>query len=79
HPPYHDIIKFSDDPRDLCNAPTTGDFLDNFSSVVKQSYELLEKKRFLVLVIGDKYSKGEWVPVADARIKVDFITTQAFV
>lgn len=63
HPPYHNIIKFSDDPRDLCNAPTTGDFLDNFSSVVKQSYELLEKKRFLVLVIGDKYSKGEWVPL----------------
>ena len=21
HPPYHDIITFSDDPRDLCNAP----------------------------------------------------------
>jgi len=63
HPPYHDIIKFSDDPRDLCNAPTTGDFLENFGSVVKNSYELLEKKRFLVLVIGDKYSKGEWVPL----------------
>ncbi len=63
HPPYHDIIKFSDDPRDLCNAPTTGDFLENFGSVVKNSYELLEKRRFLVLVIGDKYSKGEWVPL----------------
>ena len=63
HPPYHDIIKFSDDPRDLCNAPTTEDFLENFGSVVKNSYELLEKKRFLVLVIGDKYTKGEWVPL----------------
>jgi len=63
HPPYHDIIKFSDDPRDLCNAPTTEAFLESFGSVVKNSYDLLEKRRFLVLVIGDKYSKGEWVPL----------------
>ena len=64
HPPYHDIIKFSDDPLDLCNAPTTEDFLEKFGLVVKNSYGLLEKKRFLVLVIGDKYSKGEWVPLS---------------
>ena len=64
HPPYHDIIKFSDDPLDLCNAPTTEDFLGKFSFVVKNSYELLEGKRFLVLVIGDKYSRGEWVPLS---------------
>lgn len=63
HPPYHDIIKFSDDPRDLSNALTTEDFLENFSLVVKNSYDLLEEKRFLVLVIGDKYTKGEWVPL----------------
>lgn len=59
HPPYHDIVKFSDDPRDLCNAPDTGDFLNRFSLVVKNSYNLLEDERFLVLVIGDKYSRGE--------------------
>jgi 16S rRNA G966 N2-methylase RsmD len=63
HPPYHDIIKFSDDPRDLCNAPTTEKFLERFSLVVKNSYDLLDRKRFLVLVIGDKYSQGEWVPL----------------
>jgi hypothetical protein len=63
HPPYHDIIKFSEDPRDLCNAPTTEDFLESFGSVVKNSYDLLGGKRFLVLVIGDKYTKGEWVPL----------------
>jgi hypothetical protein len=63
HPPYYDIIKFSDDPRDLCNAPTTEGFLERVGLVVKNSYELLERKRFLVLVIGDKYSRGEWVPL----------------
>lgn len=63
HPPYHDIIKFSNDPRDLCNAPTTQDFLHKFSLVVKNSYHLLEEERVLVLVIGDKYSRGEWIPL----------------
>ncbi len=64
HPPYHDIIKFSDYPEDLCNTPTTEEFLEKFSMVVHNSFELLEKNRFLVLVIGDKYSKGEWIPLS---------------
>lgn len=63
HPPYHDIIKFNDDPRNLCNAPALEDFLERFALVVKNFYDLLEDKRFLVLVIGDKYSEGEWVPL----------------
>jgi len=64
HPPYHDIIKFSSHPEDLCNAPTIEEFLEKFSTVVHNSFELLEKKRFLVLVIGDKYSQGEWTPLS---------------
>lgn len=63
HPPYHDIIKFSNHPEDLCNAPALEDFLNKFSSVVRNTYDLLDKKRFLILVVGDKYSKGEWIPL----------------
>ena len=64
HPPYHDIIKFSDHPDDLCNIPTEEEFLGKFSSVVHNTLDLLEKNRFLVLVIGDKYSQGEWIPLS---------------
>ncbi|OQA90135.1 MAG: DNA methylase [Elusimicrobia bacterium ADurb.Bin231] len=64
HPPYHDIIKFSDNPNDLCNAKTTDEFLSKFSQVVKNTYPLLDEKRFLVLIIGDKYSQSEWVPLS---------------
>jgi len=64
HPPYHDIIKFSDNPNDLCNTKTTEEFLDKFSQAVKNTYSLLDEKRFLVLVIGDKYSQSEWVPLS---------------
>lgn len=63
HPPYWDIIRFNDDERDLACSATCDDFLEKFSSVVKNAYELLDKGRFMTLVIGDKYAKGEWVPL----------------
>lgn len=63
HPPYHDIIKFSNDPRDLCNAGTLTDFIESFKKVVYKTYDLLEQNHFLVVVIGDKYNDGEWVPL----------------
>lgn len=63
HPPYHDIIKFSDDERDLSNAKNTDEFLKMFGDVVDNATSYLEKERYFALVIGDKYSKGEWVPL----------------
>jgi len=63
HPPYHDIIKFSDLPQDLCNAPSLQEFLHLFSQVAKNGYDLLAPGRFAALVIGDKYGRGELVPL----------------
>lgn len=63
HPPYHDIIKFSDNKDDLSNAKNLKEFLSMFGEVVNNVTPLLEKNRYLVLVIGDKYSKGEWIPL----------------
>ena len=63
HPPYHDIIKFSNDPRDLSNCKTIEEFLKMFRKVVENTYDILEEDRYFALVIGDKYSKGEWIPL----------------
>jgi len=63
HPPYFDIIKFSGDEKDLSNAQTLDDFLKMFGDVVDNTFEILEKGRYLALVIGDKYSQGEWIPL----------------
>jgi len=64
HPPYHDIIKFSEDnPDDLSNAESTEEFIKMFDNVIKNLTQVLEQGRYLVLVIGDKYSKGEWIPL----------------
>jgi len=63
HPPYHDIIKFSEDTHDLSNAKTTQDFLSMFGQSVENATPYLEKGRYFALIIGDKYSKGEWIPL----------------
>ncbi len=63
HPPYHDIIKFSDRAEDLSNAKTTQEFLELFGKVVSNYIDLLENKHHLAVIIGDKYSKSEWVPL----------------
>jgi DNA modification methylase len=63
HPPYHDVIKFSSDKRDLSNAPSVDKYLPIFREVLNNTVPLLDPNRFLVLVIGDKYQRGEWVPL----------------
>ena len=63
HPPYWDIIKFSNNKEDLSNAKSTKDFLEMFNQVVDNAYSLLDKGRYCAVVIGDKYSAGEWIPL----------------
>jgi hypothetical protein len=59
HPPYYDIIKFSNDRRDLSAANGVDEFLRMFGEVIDNTTPFLEKGRYFALVIGDKYSKGE--------------------
>ena len=63
HPPYWDIISFSDIPGDLSNILTIEEFLDRFEKIVKIAGSHLDPRRYLVLVIGDKYSRGSWIPL----------------
>lgn len=63
HPPYADIIKFSSHEKDLSNAKFLNDFLNGFSLVIKNTMDLLESGRYLAIVMGDKYTQGEWIPL----------------
>ena len=63
HPPYADIIKFSDQPEDLSNCRSLNEFLKKFSQVSQNVIGLLDKNRYLAVVIGDKYAKGQWIPL----------------
>ena len=63
HPPYWDIIKFSDKKNDLSNAESVESFLSMFSKVSDNVLSVLDKGRYFAVVIGDKYSSGEWIPL----------------
>ena len=63
HPPYHDIINFTDDPRDLSNSPTIEVFLDKLEKVVEKTYRVLKSPGYMAMVIGDKYENSEWIPL----------------
>ena len=64
HPPYWNIIKFSKNEKDLSNAKNLEDFLNLFGKIVDNTYDVLDKGRYFAVVIGDKYSQGEWIPLA---------------
>ncbi len=64
HPPYWDIIKFSDDKNDLSNSRSIKSFLEMFGNVFDNALSVLQKGRYAAIVIGDKYSAGEWIPLA---------------
>ena len=70
HPPYWDIVQFSSDPKDISNAASLDEFLSSFRRAARIGCELLEPCRFAGLVIGDKYTAGELVPLG-------FLTMQA--
>ncbi|MBR1908063.1 hypothetical protein IJ818_03915 [bacterium] len=63
HPPYDDIIKFSDKKEDLSNCSSTEEFYDLFEKVAKNGYDLLEEGRFAALIIGDSYKNSEVQPL----------------
>jgi len=63
HPPYWDIIRFSKNKRDLSNAKSLEDFLNLFGKTVDATYPVLDKGRYFAVVIGDKYSGGNWIPL----------------
>lgn len=63
HPPYDDIIKFSDKKEDLSNCSSTEEFYELFKKVAKNGYDLLENGRFAALIIGDKYANSQHIPL----------------
>jgi DNA modification methylase len=63
HPPYWDIIQFSKNSHDLSNAGSLQKFLSSFGQVVDRVNSVLDPGRYLAIVIGDKYSNSEWIPL----------------
>jgi len=63
HPPYDDIIRFSDLQGDLSGCTSTEEFLNGFEDVCQQAFNHLAPGRFAAVTIGDKYTNGELIPL----------------
>ena len=64
HPPYMDIVKFTDKPEDLSQIGDLPTFLRKFVQIMQNALLHLEKNKYFAVVIGDVYKKSEVVPLA---------------
>ena len=64
HPPYADIIQYSEDiPEDL-SLLKVKDFLEEMKNVAAESYRVLKKDKFCAVLMGDTRQKGHMIPMS---------------
>lgn len=63
HPPYLDIIKFTDKVEDLSSIADINEFIERFIASMHSGIDLLKPKKHFILVIGDIYRNGEVIPL----------------
>ena len=64
HPPYMDIVKFSDNKQDLSQISDLKTFIKKLKNICANSLKHLEKNRYFALVIGDVYKNSEVIPLS---------------
>ena len=64
HPPYMDIVKFTDNENDLSKISDLKIFVDTFVNVCRNTLQHLAKNRYFALIIGDIYKNSEVIPVS---------------
>jgi 16S rRNA G966 N2-methylase RsmD len=63
HPPYMDIVKFTQNKNDLSQIDNINEFVKQFKIICENSLKHLEKNRYFAIVIGDVYKNSEVVPL----------------
>lgn len=70
HPPYANIIKYSDRiPEDLSRL-SVNDFLEQMKPVAAECYRVLKKGKFCVILMGDTRQKGCMIPMSFDVMKI---------
>ncbi len=70
HPPYFNIIKFSEEKEDLSNCPTFPIFLHDLQQVGYQLDIFLKHKGWLALVLGDIYLDSQYIPLSSLGMNI---------
>jgi DNA modification methylase len=63
HPPYLDIIKFTDQPCDLSQISDLDKFIDKFVEAMGNGLTHLKAKKMFAVVVGDIYRESEVIPL----------------
>ena len=63
HPPYLDIIKFTNKTEDLSNISNVNSFIKQFIKGVRNVWPFLKDNQYFVLVIGDLWRNSEVIPL----------------
>lgn len=63
HPPYMDIVKFTDLPEDLSNITDLNLFIDKFTKAMRNGLSYLKKEKHFAFVVGDIYKHSEVIPL----------------
>ena len=74
HPPYADIIKYSEGQidGDLSNIHSIDKFCDEMKKVAEECYRVLKPKKYCGILIGDTRRKKYFIPMA-YRVMQTFI------
>ena len=64
HPPYADIIKYSEGIKGDLSQLKVPDFLEEMKLVASESYRVLQKGKFCAILMGDTRQKGHMIPMS---------------
>ncbi|MCK6130626.1 MULTISPECIES: TRM11 family SAM-dependent methyltransferase [Parvimonas] len=64
HPPYANIINYSDDLENDLSRLNIKDFLIQMEKVANESYRVLKKGKFCAILMGDTRQKGNMIPMS---------------
>lgn len=70
HPPYANIIKYSEDIDEDLSQLKVIDFIEEMRKVAKESYRVLKKEKFCAVLMGDTRQKGHMIPMSFDVMKV---------
>lgn len=74
HPPYANIIKYSDDIVEDLSHYGVKEFLEEMKKVATESYRVLKKDKFCAILMGDTRKRGNIIPMSLDVMKI-FETT----
>jgi len=73
HPPYWNIISYSDTPQDFSSCENLNEFEEKLAESVERLFSVLKTGGILAVLIGDKRKNGEYFPLmrtllADSKV-----------